>query len=44
MGMIIRTILFGLARRLLGIPGMILVGGLLYLYFQTNYGIGPPLQ
>lgn len=38
MGMILRMILFGLARRLLGLPGMVIVGGLLYLYWKTNYG------
>lgn len=39
MGWIIRTLIWGLARRFLGLPGMALVGGLLYLYFSRDFSL-----
>ncbi len=38
MGWIIRTLIWGLARRILGLPGMALIGVLLYLYFSRDFG------
>ncbi len=37
MGWILRTIVWGLARRFLGLPGMALIGMLLYLYFTRDF-------
>jgi hypothetical protein len=39
MGWIIRTIIFGLARRFLGLPGMAIVGVLLYLFFTKDFSL-----
>ena len=39
MGWIIRTIVFGLARRFLGLPGMAVIGVLLYLYFSRDFSL-----
>lgn len=37
MGWIFRTIVWGLARRFFGLPGMALLGVLLYLYFTRDF-------
>ncbi len=37
MGWIIRTIIWGLARRFLGLPGIVLIGVLLFLYFTRDF-------
>ena len=37
MSFIIRTILWGLARRFLGLPGMLIVGAFLYFYAKSNF-------
>jgi len=39
MGWILRTIVWGLARRFLGLPGIAVVGVLLYLYFTRDFGL-----
>jgi len=38
-GWIIRTIVWGLARRIFGLPGMALIGVLLYLYFTRDFSL-----
>jgi len=38
MSFLIRTILWGLARRFLGLPGMLVVGALLYFYGKSKFG------
>jgi hypothetical protein len=37
MGFLIRTVLWGVARRFLGLPGMALIGVLLYFYAKNNF-------
>lgn len=37
MGWILRRVLWGLARRFLGLPGVALIGLLLYLYFARDF-------
>ncbi len=37
MGWILRTIVWGLARRFLGLPGMAVMAVLLYLYFTRDF-------
>jgi|GEM_PF-2951115 len=39
MSWIIRTLIFGLARRFLGLPGMAIIGVLLYLYFTRDFNV-----
>ena len=39
MGWIIRTVIWALARRFLGLPGIVLVGVMLYLYFTRDFGL-----
>ena len=39
MGWILRTIVWNLARRFLGLPGIAVVGVLLYLYFTRDFGL-----
>jgi len=36
MGFLFRTIIFGLIRRFLGVPGIILIAGLLYFYIKST--------
>ena len=38
MMMVFRLVVFGLMRRIFGLPGMALIGLLLYLYYQNNFG------
>jgi hypothetical protein len=40
MGWILRTLLWGLARRFLGLPGMAIVGVLIYLYVTRDFSLG----
>lgn len=39
MGWIFRTIVWGLARRFLGLPGIAIVGVLVYLYFTRDFSL-----
>ena len=39
MSFFVRTIIWGLAKRFLGLPGILLVGALLYFYFKSKSGI-----
>ena len=41
MGMIIRFLVFSVIRRIIGWPGIILIGGMLYLYFTNDSGSLP---
>jgi len=36
MGFLLRTLVFGLIRRFLGVPGILLIIGLLYFYFKST--------
>jgi len=36
MGFLMRTVLLGLIRRFLGVPGIILISILLYFYIKSN--------
>lgn len=35
---VIRMVLFGVLRRLLGLPGLALLGIAVWAYFKTNFG------